>query len=350
MLAAGSLGARAAVLRDILADPSRPLKLGPHQGEDFVDLLLRLVRETGGPVRQLMTMCLMSYQDPRTTRFMAEAFGKSRDAAIVLRLGQRLRLERGLDFFRPFLWEKGSAQAMAAAAICQDDPGLSVAERLRIGLLLPGNAPVPAVDEESLAAWIEELTGPYRAQARRRCQPNLLLWGAWDRLGPAEQAWLLEGLEPERARAELERLLAAGCRTPAVVEKAAQAGLPLPVDLLDHSLAAMRALAVSAGLADSDLERFLGGTVEEALAATRRCSPERLLELLGDRRWQVRAQAVRQLAGLQPRPLEPVRALVSSPFKGERIAAIELLRSWGEEAWLERTLLGSPQPGPASRA
>ncbi len=346
MLSTGSLGARLAVLRDVLADPTRPLKLGPHESEDFVDLLLRLVGGTRGVLRQMTTLCLMSYQDPRTTQFMVDAFGKSRDAAIVLRLGQRLLLERGVDFFRPFLWQDGSAQAMAAAQICLPEPELSVEERLRIALVLPDNIPVPPIDAESLSAWLGELTGPYRARARQRVEglgsEVLLLWSGWDRLATAEQDWLLsltKRLDRPRARTELERLIAAGCLSPSVVESAHELGLALPAELLEHDQPSIRALAVSVGLADAELKRFLEGTVVEALAATRRCPPEVLLELISDRRWQVRAQAVRQLATSDHRPLERVKALVASPSKSERVAAIELLRSWGEEAWLEQTLL-----------
>lgn len=330
----------------MLADPNRPLKLGPHAGEDFVDLLLRLVPDTSGIVRQVMTTCLMSYQDPRTTRFMLETFRKSRDPAIVLRLAQRLLLEQGTDFFRPFLWETESAQGVAAAMVCQPQPDLSTEERLRIALLLPDNPPVPPLDTESLSAWLGELTGPLRAQARRRAeeQPSsaLLLWPSWDSLGRTEQIWLLHltaALDPERARQQTERLLNAGCLLPEVMEVAHRFELPLPHRLLDHDDPNMRALAISVGLADSDLPRFLAASVPEALAATHRCTPKVWLDLLSDPRWQIRSQAVRLLAASNDRPLERVKLLVTSPSKGEQVAAIELLRCWGEEAWLEQNLL-----------
>ncbi len=349
MLASGSLGARLAVLRDVLADPNRPLKLGPYGGEDFVDLLLRLVPDSGGPVRQAMTMCLMSYQDPRTARFLVDAFRKSRDAALVLRLGQRLRLEQGVEFFRPFLWENASAQALAAAMICQAEANLSPEEQLRVALLLPGNPTVPPIDATSLSAWVKELTGPLRAQARRRAeeQSALWLWSAWESLDSREQIWLLEWtrkVDAGRARREVERLLQQGQPPPEVVEMACQLGLNLPTALLQHKDPAVRAMAVSVGLADSDLEPFLQGSVVEAVAAVRRCHPETLLHLLADPRWQVRAQAVRQLAALDERPLESVKHRVTSDFPGERVAAVELLRCWGEEAWLEQTLLGPAPP------
>lgn len=336
----------------MLADPNRPLKLGPHGGEDFVDLLLRLVPDVSGPVRQAMTLCLMSYQDPRTTRFMVEAFSKSRDSAIVLRLGQRLLLERGLDFFRPFLWEGGSAQALAAAMICQSEQALSRAERLRIALLLPGNPPVPAINPESLPAWLAELQGPHRAEARRRGEERsteaLLLWAHWEQLGRSEQDWLLTltaRVNPEMARDRVEQLLEAGCLWASVIEQAHAFGLALPPALLEHQDPRLRALAVSVGLADADLARFLQASVEEGVAATGRCTPEVTVGLLSDPRWQVRARAVQVLAESSYRPLEEVKLLLRSDSKGERIAAIELLRYWGEEAWLERNLLNSGQPG-----
>lgn len=309
-----------------------------------MDLLLRLVPDTGGALRQAMTLCLMSYQDPRTTQFMLDAFGASRDAPIVLRLGQRLLLERGIEFFRPYLWGSGSAQALAAAQICGEEPGLSTEERLRIGLLLPDNPPVPPIDQDSLSAWLSELAGPFASLARRRAEEldAMLLWPSWERLGTTNQSWLLEltaRCNPERARTEVERLLDRGCLLPFVVELAHRLGSPLPAALLDHEDPSLRALAISSGLADSDLARFLHGTVEEALAAARRCTPAMWVDLLCDARWQVRSLAVHLLAASEHRPLESVKALVGSSSKGQRVAAVELLRCWGEDVWLEERLL-----------
>ena len=69
-----------------------------------------------------------------------------------------------------------------------------------------------------------------------------------------------------------------------------------------------------------------------------------LRDVLANPRWQVRAQAVRQLAALDEHPLESVKHRVASDFQGERVAAVELLRCQGEEAWLEQTLLGPASP------
>ncbi len=350
MLSSGTLGARLAVLRDIVAQPRRPLALGPWGGEDFVDLLIRLIPTSQGVLRQTLTLCLMSYQDPRTTRFLSEAFATSRDAATVLHLGQRLSIEQGLEFFLPFLWGDKAAQALAAARICREAGDLELKDRLRVALLLDRESEPPSLEDVSLPAWLFELSGPHRARARSLAekQPEgmMLLWSAWDRLPDEGRAWLVDFTyrqNPVRARKEIELLLAAGCSAPRVVETACRLGLSLPEQLLEHPDPAVRARAIASGLADSQLERYLTPetSLAEVRAATRRCGPERLLSLMTDPRWPVRSEAVSALVLCQPRPLARVRRMVRSEELTTRVAAVELLRRWEDFKWLEKTLLAS---------
>lgn len=337
MLSAGSLGARLAVLQSIILEPTRALQLGPHEGEDFVDLLIRLIPDASGVLKQTLTLCLMSYQDPRTGDFLAQAFATSRDAATVLHLGQRLLLDRGPEFFLPFLWSEKGAQALAAARICQDLPELSPRERLRIALLLPEGLP-PELTEATRADWLAELNGPHRARAAhlaQRSEQALLLWDDWERL--EDPAWLLElteRLDPGRARREVEK------RLPGLARHAHRHKLTLPRECLDHADPEIRALAIRDGWADDSLPRYLEATLPEALAATRRCPLHRLVELLQDDRWQVRAEAVRTLADVEPRPLAEVRALVGREGDlGPRAAAVDLLQRWSDDDWLEENLI-----------
>lgn len=345
MLSSGILGARLAVLRGLVEDPTRALALGPCQGEDIVDLLVRLLPESQGVLQRTMFLCLMCYQDPRTTRFMEDSFATSRDAMVVLRLAQRLAVEKEPEFFRPFLWHERHAQAVAAARICHALPDLSPRDRLRVALLL--DTPAPPLEEETLPAWLDALCGPDRQRARAQLSGEvLLLWSGWNRLAAGERVWLLERtaeLDPERARREVERLLGEGGSDPAVVRLAQRLEVPLPASLLQHADPELRALAIAAGLADGELESYLARSLPEASAALRRSPPEVWLRLLGDSRWQLRSLAVSALAGGDWRPLEPVRGLARSEVLAERVAAVELLRRWGDEEWLEGALLSAPQ-------
>lgn len=329
-----------AVLRDIQADPERALKLGPHQGEDFVDLLIRIIPGAEGALRKSLTLCLMSYQDERTANFLAEAFAQGRDAITVLHLARRLRLDRGIDFFRPFLWDARTAQAVAAAEVCLSEPELSGAERLRIALLLEPRVALPGFDDPS---WLAELHGSHRAQARQLAEQQgagcLVLWDHWDQLEEPAQLWLLrlsERLDPVLTRQRLEELLSRGQLELHLLETGRRLGLLPPGQALDSTDTEVRALAVSAGLADDRLETYLtpDRSPAEAAAAASRCGSTRLLELLADPRWLVRAQAVRSLGELQPRPLAEVRQKMYSTLVEERAAAAELLLQWQDDEWL----------------
>lgn len=341
VLSTASLATRLAVLRDIIAQPTRPLKLGSHQGEDFVAFLMRLIPTSpgGGVLRQSLILCLMCYQDPRTHEFLGTLFAQEPDAATVLHLGQRLGLERGVDFFLPFLWGERPAQALAAAQVCAGRVAeLEPKDRLRVALLLDGPASPPELSEETVSCWAAELRGPHRLRARQLAEAAgsavLLLWTALEQ--PDDLGWLLElteRLEPARAAQEAERLLSRA--TPPVVRAARRLGVPLPPSLLESPDPEVRAAAIKAGWADERLADCLAASLPEALAAVPRCSSELLLSLLSDSRWQVRSAAVRALAKLEgERPLEYVRALAAEGSLSERVAAVALLEQWGDGAWL----------------
>ena len=104
----------------------------------------------------------MCYDDPRTADFMAHTFPLAQDAKTLLHLGQRLA-HKGGDFFRPFLWQRKTAQALAAARVCRQAGGLEPRDQLRVAILLEGDNPVPEIGD----VWLEELAGPHRAKARQ---------------------------------------------------------------------------------------------------------------------------------------------------------------------------------------
>ena len=334
------------MLRDIVADPTRPLALGPHDGEDFVALLIRLIPDSRDVLRKSLILCLTCYQDPRTQQHLVQVFAEERDAATVLLLGQRLTLDLGVDFFRPFLWGKQAPQALAAARVCAHRPGpLDPRDQLRVALLLDGPYPPPELSPQNLPHWLAELQGPHQHKARQlaeECGPAaLLLWSVQDQL--PDLAWLLdltERLDPARAIQETQTLFPTGSLP--VVQTAQRLGLQLPPSLLQSSDPEVRAAAISAGLADSALPNYLTASLPEALAAVPRCPPQLLLNLLADRRWQVRSAAVRALAAAPERPLESVRALAVSPSLENRVAAVALLQHWGDLAWLSEQLPNAP--------
>ena len=326
--------------------PEKALTLGPHEGEDLVDLLLRLLEVSAGPLRQAQLICVMGFDDPRTNHFLAEEFLRSRDTASVLHLGKRLSLTQGPEFFRPLLWEKQGAQALAAARFLCEEAELTQRERLRVSLLLDQDYAPPPLDEDTLNCWLEELSGPHRLRVRRLLeeQPEQLslLWSRYGELAQAEQAWFVAmeaRLAPSELRLRLPDLLKDPTVTPELVEQSLQLGVELPQTLLKSPHDSVRAHAVAAGLADERLEDFLhsDASILEARAATFRSPLERQLELLADHRWEIRAAATACLAATSKEelPIDKIRTRALSTIQGEKIAAVEVLRRLGDTDWLQ---------------
>jgi hypothetical protein len=344
VLTSGPMEAQLAVLKSVVADPTKPLSLGRHQGADFVDLLLRRIPESSGTLKQLQILCLMSYQDSRTTKFMVDEFGRSRDAATVLQLGKRLDLERGIEFFRPFLWDDRHAQALAAARLCSDCQELSPAERLRVAILLDSEYPPPEISMETLDVWLSELAGRHRLRARALAEATgsavLCLWQRWSQLRHEEQLWLARAtaqLDLALLRQRLRELLLDPEVPYGYVELALRHGVEIPAHLLASRQPLVRAAAIRCGHADDKLDPYLSPdtTLPEILAAAPRHSTEAHLRLLADPRWQVRAVATDLLARAEAPPLEALRRKTSSELLGERVAAMEVLRRLGKDESLE---------------
>lgn len=354
VLTTGSFMEQAAVLKSVSQKPERALLLGKHGREDFIDLLARLIPESEGGIRKLQLFCLSLYDDPRITSFMLNEFERSRDAASILHLGRRLAMDQAPEFFRGFLWRDDKpAQSLAAARILSGSEKLAPAERLRIAIFLDRDFDPPSLCPENLDLWLAELSGPHRRRVRRLAErlgeEALALWSRFDSLAEPEREWLVAltaRLQPCLARDHLARILRQGAVSLPMVRQALTLGLELPARLLESEDERVRALAIEEGLAGERVEAFLSASLPEAVAATRRCSTERLLELLADPRWQVRATATETLAGKAEIPLQELRRRAKSELLGERVAAIELLLKAGDDPWLAEQLRAGPAPAP----
>jgi hypothetical protein len=334
VLTTGDPMAQMAVLQSIIGNPEKPLCLGPHEGEDFLDLLLRLIPQSSGSLKQALTVCLMCYQDERSTRFLVEEFARCTDPALVLRLASRIGLERDIEFFRPFIWGEKAAQALASARLCSQLEKLDPAERLRVAILLDSAFETPELNRQNLDLWLSELGGRHRVRARQlaESQPEgaLLFWERWPDLASREQEWLLRltaRCQPELLKVKLPELLKGRQVTCLVVTLAVEHGINLPACLLAHEEPTVRAAAIFQGHADEQLDRYLGmeASAAEALAALHRCDPRRLVECLGDERWQVRGEVARLLCQLENPPLEDIRLKSESQELGTQVAAFTVL-------------------------
>ena len=337
VLTKGGPMAQMAVIQSIISHPEKPISLGPHEGEDFLDLLLRLIPQSSGGVKQALTVCLMCYQDERTTKFLVEEFARCTDPALALRLASRIELERDIEFFRPFLWGEKRAQALASARLCRRLENLEPAERLRVALLLDSEFEPPPLSEQNLDLWMAELKGRHRLRVRqlaeRRPDEALLFWSRWADLAVGEQEWLLiltARHNLDLSKAKLYRLLEDPRVPPFVVALAVEHQLELPAALLEHEDFLVRAAAIFQGHADDQLERFLSSEASDAetLAALHRCEPKRLVDCLGDERWQIRGAASRLLCQLENPPLEEIRLKSESEELGTKVAALSVLERY----------------------
>lgn len=337
VLTKGGPMAQMAVIQSIISHPEKPISLGPHEGEDFLDLLLRLIPQSSGGVKQALTVCLMCYQDERTTKFLVEEFARCTDPTLVLRLASRIMLERDIEFFRPFLWGEKAAQALASARLCSQLRNLEPAERLRVAILLDSEFTPPKISEENLDLWMTELTGRHRNRARqlaeRQSEGALLFWNRWSDLEAREQEWLLRFTarhQPGLLKIRLAELLEDTLVAPLVVTLALEHEMDLPSSLLEHPDPEVRSAAVFQGHADDRLESFLSPEVSivETLAALHRCDPSDLVECLGDERWQIRGAATRLLCQMENPPLEEVRLKSESETLGTKLAALTVVESF----------------------
>lgn len=323
-----------AVLQSIINHPEKPISLGPHQGEDLVDLLLRLIPLSSGSLKQAQTVCLMCYQDERVTRFLVEEFALCKDPALVLRLAGRIVLERDIEFFRPFLWGPKPAQSLAAARLCSQLTDLTPVERLRVALLLDREFEPPELQEQNLDLWLRELAGQHRIRVRQLAgkwpERALLLWTRWPDLAIREQEWLIALTarhNPKFLKVKLAELLESTEVSAFVVTRAVEQGLRLPANLLAHQNPVVRAAAIFQGHADDRLEWYLGpeASILESLAALDRCHCGKLVDLLGDTRWQIRGAAANRLCQLDNPPIKEIRLQSESPHLGTKVAALKVL-------------------------
>ena len=90
-----------------------------------------------------------------------------------------------VEFFRPFLWQRKTAQALAAARVCRT-AALEPRDQLRVAILLEGENPLPELGE----VWLHELLdGPHRARTRQMTEIPGLGYAANRVLPDGQAAW-----------------------------------------------------------------------------------------------------------------------------------------------------------------
>lgn len=365
-------GVRLSVLQAIAEYPEQALAYGPWEGEDLIGRLIHLARRDPMPmVRSVMVKVVANFRSKRVLEFLQERMQATQDVDLVLELEPRFGVEplsEVRDFLLGFIDEpaKWPAQALVAARLLSADESLSPARRLRVALLSDRDAPLPALDAETVEAWTAELNGDLadRAQALVGGQGDALLrlWQNWESLSDPARVWLLEctaAAHADTARAAVPALLDGSLSAEvacALLHCAMVVGVDLDamrpervMELLEHRDSRVRAAAIEAGLGDSQLVvTCMSDPAQEwhvRVACVRRwmrAHPEGALEpllgLLADADWRIRAAAAEALVSLGDAAADRVLPMVTSGPEAQRMAAARVLATLRGEEWLEREL------------
>jgi HEAT repeat protein len=272
------------------------------------------------------------------------------------------------DRLRPLLLQNDSvARARAVASILVGVAPTCAEEQLRKTLLTDGDGnPPPVDDENNTLAWLAELDGPFREEARaaierqgERAFGHLLR--RWDRLSDDNREWLAAwGLKAfagcatsvvgHALASNADRVACVALEFLAAHARDSGADASALDRFAKHANPDLRRAAIAAG-ATVDLRRCLA---EDDDAEVRRVCVQRLADAEGVRAlpdlvallrgsdWAARAAATRALIGLGDHVVEHVKPLVDDPVHGARVAAVQVLVALGQECWLGSHLFQAP--------
>jgi len=367
---------RFAALNAIKAQPEAAKAFGLVDGRDVIDALLaRAAKGVHGRRDSewlAVAAALSAFRDKRVVAFFVDVLETDAHPDLLFSAAGCLAAGSGpalRDRLRPLLLQNDSvARARAVASILVGVAPTCAEEQLRKALLTDGGGNPPRVDENNAHAWLAELDGPFREEARaaieqegERAFGHLL--HRWDRLSDDNREWLAAwGLRAFAgcATSVVARALASDADRVARVALEFLAAHPRDSGadasalnrFAKHANPGLRSAAIAAG-ASVDLRRCLA---EDDDVEVRRACVQRLADAEGVRAlpdlvallrgsdWPTRAAATRALIGLGDRVVEQVKPLVRYPEHGARVAAVQVLVALGQESWLRSQLTEAQAP------
>ena len=360
---------RASLLRAIRNDPDRALCVGQGDGWDIVDELIFLCEESKGTAdRWDYVFTTLSLADERTVDLTKNEFLTTFDHRFLVmsarRLSQLPEAEKA-GFFSPVIMEsRETNRCRLCANVLAGRDLLETRVAIRVAAIADRPASVPALDADTLDAWVAELQGPYPQKVRKKLLQasadavNILL-SFWNRLPEPVRVWaLLQGVEQgtaiyasrvkETIKREKEGELlrtALMCLKKMPPEHHDEALLE---PMYGHGDPTIRAAAIAAGSVEIDCSSLLRHERSEIVRLAVIDRLERfkgthyidlVASLLEDNRWRVRARAVDLLVKLAPASLDVLRSLLSSTVEETRVAAIQALLRLDKDDWIAAALL-----------
>ncbi|MBV8706746.1 MAG: HEAT repeat domain-containing protein [Acidobacteriaceae bacterium] len=368
-LAAPDPATRLTVVKAIQRQPAAALRFGLFEGRDVIDTLLLHSTRVEGTLEWMDWIgALAGFRDGRVAGFFLDVLRSYDEPVVVFAAMQYLAADssrpRAAVLVPLLLQNDCPVRARAAAELLTHAERLSPESRVRVGLLSSEAEPV-ALDRETASAWMAELHGPFRAEARAdlEAQPLpawLQLSRSWSKLDSNDQIWLLEWGRrdfPDSIGPVLEAALGS-TSTPLLkaaldtlshgaIAELHPSLLRLAAPALGHSDPQIRCAAVTANPPGVDWRCMLA-TEEDAsvrracLIALRKGEGEKalaeLLDSLRDQDWRTRAVAAAELVRLGTPTIHVVRPLVHDSQDYVRIAAAGILAELEDFAWLEQLL------------
>jgi hypothetical protein len=363
--------ARLEVLRAIQKEPAVALSFGIFEGQDVIDALIRESHRGAGTAEWMQWLgTLDCFEDPRTRDFFFRLLCDS-DEPIVLFAAARHLTRTPVSWLPESIYDllltnENSMRARAAAVVLENSQATSIRVRIRLALLSGGKVPAPALDPDTLAAWIDELNGAFQLEAMSALQAQqeptwIRLALLWDELNVRLRIWLLQwgsrefqvmlpglltqALKTGDSTLILEALRAMADAGERIVPESIKG---LAVAFLSDPDPAVRQAAVAAAPPGVNWREFLAYETDnavrsEAVVQLAKTECEQaipyLIDSLRSCDWQVRAIAAGCLITLGAAAADAVKPLVRDADQNVQTAAVRILLALHEDAWLERELL-----------
>ncbi|MBV8069160.1 MAG: hypothetical protein JO270_04595, partial [Acidobacteriaceae bacterium] len=166
---------RLAVLRAIQKEPAVARSFGIFEGQDIIDALIRESHRGAGTSEWMQWLgTLDCFEDPRARDFFLRLLCDSDEPTALFAAARHLARtpvsslpERIYDLL---LANDNPMRARAAAIVLENSQTTSIRVRIRLALLSGGKLPAPALDPDTLAAWLQELNGAFQLEAMSALQ------------------------------------------------------------------------------------------------------------------------------------------------------------------------------------
>ena len=357
---------RRPVLAWVATHPAESIALGTHEGQDVVDAMIGLI-DPAQDYRfwQDVAIAIGAFDSPKVTAFFCDLLAGATETVAVMdatsALARRDLAGQRETLIGIVLADDQPDRAAGAAELLASVADLPVRAAVRVSALEDESTP-PELTPAAFDAWVDELTGPFDAQARARLQglgPDVAreLAERWEHLSTEDRTWLLRWTT-EEIGSGAGPLVGIALEGPDDLARVAlECASSLPAGSVDperlarwavHPDPEMRGAAIAAG-AEVDVESVLGETAEPEVAvaaierlagsgkADRLAAP--LAAQLASDSAEVRAAARGALVALGPPAIGELRPLARSSSPEVRAAAVSALLDLGDDEWLAKELL-----------